>query len=166
VTHLRGERDAVAQQLVGLREAFAAAVQQLVRTVAQAPLGATLPLEAATAAQPATPAAAPAEAPEPAARLTAESEVRLVVSPVASFSGLVDLERRLHGFASIRSVYVKDFRAGVATLACNAATATSMQDLADMLARELDASIERVADGVIELRARAAEGKREQSGSA
>lgn len=170
VTHLRGERDAVAQQLVGLREAFAAAVQQLVRTVAQAPLGASLPLEVTTAAQPATPAAAPAEAPEPAvpaaARLTAESEVRLVVSPVASFSGLVDLERRLQGFASIRSVYVKDFRAGVATLACNAATATSMQDLADMLARELDASIERVADGVIELRARAAEGKREQSGSA
>ena len=162
MTRLRGERDAVAQQIVGLREAFTAAVQQLVRTVAQTPFG-TVPVVADAPAQPVASAAAPEPQPA-AAQLTTDSELRLVISPVASFSALVDLEARLQGFASIRSVYVKDFRAGVATLACNVAGVMSMQDLADMLARELAASIERVADGVIELRTAAAGGQRQLSG--
>lgn len=148
VVRLRAERDAVAQQLLALREAFAATLQQVVRTVAQPPV-------AAPAAEVALPVTAPAPAAEavPAApQVTEQSEVRVLVSPVDSFSGLVDLERRLQGFGGIRTVYVRDFRGGVATLGCNVTKAMPLQDLADMLARELAASVERVADGVIELK--------------
>lgn len=159
VTRVRAERDAVAQQLVGLREAFAAALHQVVRTVAQPPLGAPVLAEAPAVRPEAPPPPAPAPEAAAAAQLTEQSEVRVLVSPIASFSGLVDLERRLQGFAGIRSVYVRDFRAGVATLSCNVAKAMSMQDLADMLARELDATIERVAEGVIELKAKAEDAK-------
>lgn len=151
VTRLRAERDAVAQQLAALREAFAAALQQLVRTVAQPPLGAQPQVEAAAPAAPAAPAPEPTPA---AAQASEQNEIRVVIAPVGSFSALVDLERRLQGFAGIRSVYVRDFRSGVATLACNIGHAMSMQDLADMLARELGATVERVAEGVIELKAK------------
>ena len=152
VMRLRAERDAVAQQLVGLREAFAAAVLQVVRTVGEAPLGTPAPAPAVAAPQA---PAAPAPAPAPA-QVSAEGEVRLVITPVASFSNLVDLERRLQGFAGIRSVYVRDFRASVATLALNITAAMPLQDLADTLAREVGATVDRVAEGVIELKAKPA----------
>lgn len=158
VRRLRAERDAVAQQLAGLREAFAAALQQLVRAVGQ-------PGAAPVAASAAAPAPAPA-APAAPAQVAAESEVRLVISPVPSFSELVQVERGLHGFAGIRSVYVRDYRSGIATLICNVTVAMSMQDLADTLARELDCAVERVAEGVIELKVRekAKEKREQQSG--
>lgn len=155
VMRLRAERDAVAQQLVGLREAFAAALQQLVRTVAQAPVGTPIPAAAEPAAA-AAPAAPPIPAAPAAPMTAAEGELRLVIAPVASFSALLDVERRLQGFAGIRSVYVRDFRAGTATLTLNVAGVGSLQDLADTLAREVGATVERVAEGVIELKAKPA----------
>lgn len=148
VMRLRAERDAVAQQLAALREAFAATLQQVVRTVAQPPAAPAAEAAATVAAPQPAAEAAPAAAPQ----VTEQSEVRVLVSPVDSFSGLVDLERRLQGFAGIRTVYVRDFRGGVATLGCNVTKAMPLQNLSDMLARELGAAVERVAEGVIELK--------------
>lgn len=146
VRRLRAERDAVAQQLAGLRDAFAATLQQLVRAVGQ-------PGTAPIAAAPAPAAAPPAQ---PAASVTRvvspDSEVRVLISPVASFSGLVRLEEQLRGAPAIRSLYVRDLRNGIATLIVNVATAMPLQDLADGLARDLGASVERLADGLVELK--------------
>ena len=44
-------------------------------------------------------------------------EVQVVLSPISSFPRLVELERRLQGMAVVRTVYARDFRNGVATLA-------------------------------------------------
>ena len=44
-------------------------------------------------------------------------EVQVVLSPISSFPRLVELERRLQGMPSVRTVYARDFRNGVATLA-------------------------------------------------
>jgi hypothetical protein len=44
-------------------------------------------------------------------------EIQLVLSPIASFPRLVELERRLQGMPVVRTVYARDFRNGVATLA-------------------------------------------------
>lgn len=82
----------------------------------------------ATAPQPAAAAPAPAPAPEPAAAEPAAEqwvaapdepvgEVQVVLSPISSFPRLVELERRLQGMAVVRTVYARDFRNGVATLA-------------------------------------------------
>lgn len=146
VRRLRAERDAVAQQLAGLRDAFAATLQQLVHAV-----GAPGTAPALAPAAPAAPAP-----PQPAATVTRivspDSEVRVIVSPVASFSDLVRLEGQLGGTPGIRSVYVRDLRNDTATLIVNVATAMSLQDLADGLAGDLGASIERVADGILELK--------------
>lgn len=147
VRRLRAERDAVAQQLAGLRDAFAATLQQLVHAVGP-------PGTALTLAAPAP--AAPAPAPPTAASITrivaADAEVRVVVSPIPSFSALVRLEAQLQASPGIRSVYVRDLRSGTATLMVNVATAMPFQDLADGLARELGATIERVAEGIVELK--------------
>ena len=78
----------------------------------------------ATSTQP----AAPAPAPEPAAAEPAREqwvaapsepigEVQVVLSPISSFPRLVELERRLQGIPVVRTVYARDFRNGVATLA-------------------------------------------------
>jgi hypothetical protein len=53
----------------------------------------------------------------PAASTEAVGEVQLVLSPIASFPRLVELERRLQGMPVVRTVYARDFRNGVATLA-------------------------------------------------
>lgn len=44
-------------------------------------------------------------------------EVQVVLSPISSFPRLVELERRLQGMPAVRTVYARDFRNGVATLA-------------------------------------------------
>ena len=51
---------------------------------------------------------------EPAVPTT---DIQLVLSPVASFPRLVDIERRIQSLPAIRTLYVRDFRGGVATLA-------------------------------------------------
>jgi hypothetical protein len=67
---------------------------------------------AAPAAEPAAPAEQwPGAATEPV------GEIQLVLSPIASFPRLVELERRLQGMPVVRTVYARDFRNGVATLA-------------------------------------------------
>ena len=71
------------------------------------------------------PATAPLPAPQgatsppawPAASTEPVGEVQLVLSPIASFPRLVELERRLQGMPVVRTVYARDFRNGVATLA-------------------------------------------------
>ena len=45
------------------------------------------------------------------------SEVQLVLSPIPSFPRLVEIERRIQSLPSVRTLYVRDFRGGVATLA-------------------------------------------------
>jgi len=145
VRRLRAERDAVAQQLAGLRDAFAATLQQLVHAVGA-------PGTAPTLAAPAPTAPAPAPAASITRIVAADAEVRVVVSPIPSFSALVGLEAQLQASPGIRSVYVRDLRSGTATLIVNVATAMPFQDLADGLARELGATIERVAEGIIELK--------------
>lgn len=91
-------------------------------------------VETAQAAAPApvAPAAAPTPTPAPAsAPVSAEppreqwvaapsepiGEVQVVLSPISSFPRLVELERRLQGMPVVRTVYARDFRNGVATLA-------------------------------------------------
>ena len=44
-------------------------------------------------------------------------EVQVVLSPISSFPRLVELERRLQGMPVVRTVYARDFRNGIATLA-------------------------------------------------
>ena len=85
---------------------------------------------AASAPQPAPQQAAPMQAPpppppaaEPAREQWATTasepvgEVQVVLSPISSFPRLVELERRLQGMPVVRTVYARDFRNGVATLA-------------------------------------------------
>jgi DivIVA protein len=73
------------------------------------------------------PAPQVAPAPAPAAAAPAREwvatpsepigEVQVVLSPISSFPRLVELERRLQGMPVVRTVYARDFRNGVATLA-------------------------------------------------
>jgi hypothetical protein len=73
------------------------------------------------------PIPAPPAAPAPAAAAPAREwvatpsepigEVQVVLSPISSFPRLVELERRLQGMPVVRTVYARDFRNGVATLA-------------------------------------------------
>jgi hypothetical protein len=81
-----------------------------------APAPAPPPAAAAPAAQPEAPVPTPAPAPEPAAT-EAVGEIQIVLSPISSFPRLVELERRLQGMPVVRTVYARDFRNGVATLA-------------------------------------------------
>jgi hypothetical protein len=79
---------------------------------------------AAPAAPPIVTAPAPQAAPEPAAAepwaaapTEPVGEIQVVLSPISSFPRLVELERRLQGMPVVRTVYARDFRNGVATLA-------------------------------------------------
>ena len=81
---------------------------------------------AAQAPQPQQSAPFPAPAPaasEPAREQWAPAatepvgEIQVVLSPISSFPRLVELERRLQGMPVVRTVYARDFRNGVATLA-------------------------------------------------
>jgi hypothetical protein len=82
------------------------------------------PAAAAPAAPPIVTAPAPQAAPEPAAAepwaaapTEPVGEIQVVLSPISSFPRLVELERRLQGMPVVRTVYARDFRNGVATLA-------------------------------------------------
>jgi len=86
---------------------------------------------AASAPHIAPPQAAPMPAPQPAPVPATEpareqwataatepvGEIQVVLSPISSFPRLVELERRLQGMPVVRTVYARDFRNGVATLA-------------------------------------------------
>jgi F0F1-type ATP synthase membrane subunit b/b' len=85
-------------------------------------------VDVAPAASAPAPAPAPAPQPAPAAPEPPRDEwvsgsgepigeVQVVLSPISSFPRLVELERRLQGMPVVRTVYARDFRNGVATLA-------------------------------------------------
>ena len=44
------------------------------------------------------------------------TDLQLVLSPVRSFARLVEVERRIQSLPTVRSLYVRDFRGGIATL--------------------------------------------------
>jgi len=77
--------------------------------------------------QPAAAAPAPTPQPQPVPAPPAQTyappanepigEVQVVLSPISSFPRLVELERRLQGMPVVRTVYARDFRNGIATLA-------------------------------------------------
>ncbi|HTH70118.1 MAG TPA: DivIVA domain-containing protein [Candidatus Saccharimonadales bacterium] len=68
-------------------------------------------------AAPGPAAAEPAREQWATAATEAVGEVQVVLSPISSFPRLVELERRLQGMPLVRTVYARDFRNGVATLA-------------------------------------------------
>jgi outer membrane murein-binding lipoprotein Lpp len=87
-----------------------------VAPAASAPMPA--PQQAAPMQAPAAPAAAePAREQWATAATEPVGEVQVVLSPISSFPRLVELERRLQGMPVVRTVYARDFRNGVATLA-------------------------------------------------
>lgn len=87
--------------------------------VAPAPRSAAAPPTEAPTPQPEAEPAAPQPAREQWAAAPSEpvGEVQVVLSPISSFPRLVELERRLQGMPVVRTVYARDFRSGVATLA-------------------------------------------------
>lgn len=68
---------------------------------------------------------------EPAAKTIdgAVTEWQLVLSPVPSFPLLVELERRIQSIAFVRTLYIRDFRNGIATLALGMRSALTADDL-------------------------------------
>jgi hypothetical protein len=62
------------------------------------------------------------------------SDIQLVLSPVPSFPRLVEIERRIQSLPVVRTLYVRDFRAGAATLAVSLRSAMTPEEFASILA--------------------------------
>ena len=62
------------------------------------------------------------------------SDIQLVLSPVPSFPRLVEIERRIQSLPVVRTLYVRDFRAGAATLAVALRAAMTPEEFASILA--------------------------------
>lgn len=98
---------------------------------APAPAPAPTPAPAATAPQ-----AVPAQAREEWVTPTEPiGEVQVVLSPISSFPRLVELERRLQGMPAVRTVYARDFRNGVATLAIGLRNPMTVEEFAAAVTR-------------------------------
>jgi hypothetical protein len=70
-------------------------------------------------------------------RAAPTSNIVLMLSPVPSFARLVEIERRIQSLAQVRTLYVRDFRGGVATLALGLRIPMSTDELwASMAALE------------------------------
>ena len=102
-------------------------------------------LAPAAAAPPPTPVQ---PAPQPAPRAVPEpareewvtptepiGEVQVVLSPISSFPRLVELERRMQGMPAVRTVYARDFRNGVATLAIGLRNPMTIDEFAAAVTR-------------------------------
>lgn len=63
----------------------------------------------------------------------ATSDIQLVLSPVASFPRLVEIERHIQALPVVRTLYVRDFRAGTATLAVALRSAMTPEEFGGML---------------------------------
>lgn len=63
----------------------------------------------------------------------AASDIQLVLSPVPSFPRLVEIERHIQSLPAVRTLYVRDFRAGVATIAVSLRSAMTPDEFAAML---------------------------------
>jgi FtsZ-binding cell division protein ZapB len=99
---------------------------------------------------------APPVAPEPRAAEAAapSTEIQLVLSPVPSFPRLVEIERRIQSLPGVRTLYVRDFRNGVATLAVGLRTAMTADEFG-VAVRALETPrfhIESIARNSVELR--------------
>ena len=57
------------------------------------------------------------------------SNIVLMLSPVPSFARLVEIERRIQALAQVRTLYVRDFRGGIATLALGLRVPMSVDEL-------------------------------------
>ena len=90
------------------------------------------PVAAAPLAPRAVPAAAPEEWVTPSEPI---GEVQVVLSPISSFPRLVELERRLQGMPAVRTVYARDFRNGVATLAIGLRNPMTVDEFAAAVTR-------------------------------
>lgn len=61
------------------------------------------------------------------------TDIQLVLSPVPSFPRLVEIERHIQSLPAVRTLYVRDFRAGVATLAVSLRAAMTAEEFAATL---------------------------------
>jgi hypothetical protein len=98
-----------------------------------------------------SPGAPERSAQEPVAPST---ELQLVLSPVRSFPRLVEIERRIQTLPAVRTLYVRDFRNGVATLAVGLRAAMTAADFASAV-RTLESPkfhLEHVGRNLVELR--------------
>lgn len=65
---------------------------------------------------------------------TPTSDIQLVLSPIASFPRLVEIERHIQTLPVVRTLYVRDFRGGTATLTVALRSAMTAEEFAGMLA--------------------------------
>lgn len=63
------------------------------------------------------------------------SEIQVVISPVPTFPRLVELERRLQALPTVRTVYARDFRNGIATLAVGLRSPMTIDEFAAAVSR-------------------------------
>ncbi len=63
----------------------------------------------------------------------AMSDIQLVLSPVPSFPRLVEIERHIQALPAVRTLYVRDFRGGTATLAVTLRSAMTPEEFAGVL---------------------------------
>ena len=82
------------------------------------------------------------------------ADLQLVISPVASFPRLVEIERHIQSLPAVRTLYVRDFRAGTATLAVALRSPLVPEEFGTMLAslEQLRLRVMASARNVIELR--------------
>src|SRR5207249_9111559 len=69
-------------------------------------------------------------------RRSSDLDISLMLTPVPSFPRLVEIERRIQSLPIIRTLYVRDFRAGVATLAVGLRTPMLPTEVASALDRK------------------------------
>lgn len=102
------------------------------------PAGVALPpLRPAPRSDVVTPPPAVEDEEAPVGSLASEptSEVQLVLSPIPSFPRLVEIERRIQSLPAVRTLYVRDFRRGVATLAVGLRQPLASAEFAAALSR-------------------------------
>src|SRR2546428_13915350 len=82
------------------------------------------------------------------------SDISLMLTPVPSFPRLVEIERRIQSLPIVRTLYVRDFRAGVASLAVGFRPPMSSADVAAALATvsDLRMRVRRAASQALRLR--------------
>ena len=82
------------------------------------------------------------------------ADLQLVISPVASFPRLVEIERHIQSLPAVRTLYVRDFRAGTATLAVALRSPLVPEEFGTMLAslEQLRLRVMASARNVLELR--------------
>ncbi len=77
-----------------------------------------------------------------------------MLSPIPSFPRLVEIERRIQSLPGVRTLYVRDFRNGVATLAVGLRSAMTGEEFASAV-QTLDGArfqLENVTRNSVELR--------------